>query len=115
MKASPFVIGREGCAPVEVELHGRGVSRVAQDHRFADRGPLLLGHLALRRALRVDPVLAPDVGPAIKLALDDVVELLRLDLIAQEIHALVHAPELAGRRVPIEADGVAQATGKDGA
>ena len=36
----------------------------------------------------------------------------RLDLVAQEIDAVIHAPQLARFRVPAEADGVAQALAK---
>src|SRR5689334_16339479 len=105
----PCVFTWKAAAAVEHELHGRGVRGVAQHHGFALRTPLLLGDAAGRRALRIDAVLAIDMRPAVLLAAHDVVQLLRLLVVAEEIDAMIEAPQLAGLRLPIEANGVAQA------
>lgn len=54
------------------------------------------------------------LATAVLLAFLDVVKSLGLDLVAQEIDAVVETPELAGARFPIESNGVAQAVGEDG-
>ena len=91
------------------------MGRVAKHHRRAAGFPLLLGDLAHGRALRVDLVGAIHVRPAILFTQFDLVDLLGLHIVAQEVDAMVEAPQLARRRMPGVADQVAQAAGKDGA
>ena len=86
---------------------------IAQDHGFAHLSPLGLRDFPWRRALWILPILAPDMRPTILLAFDDVVEFLRLHVVAKEINAVIHPPQFAGLRIPSEAQGVAQSTRKD--
>ncbi len=110
-----LVLGRETGAPVKQHLHRRRVGGVAQHHRRAMRFPVFLADVALRCALRIDAAGAVDVRPAILFAQFELVDFLGLLVVAQEVNAVVHAPQLASARVPVETDGVAQAAGEDAA
>ena len=109
------VILREGVAGVERELHRRGVRRVEADRVRRLRAPLVHRDAARRVVLRVRLAVGIDVGPAVLAALDDVIELLVLLVVAEPVDAMVHAVEFAAPRLEAVADRVAQAGRVDGA
>ena len=89
------------------------MGRVAEHRRLAPVPPLVEPDAFRRVETRVELALAVDVGPAVLLAFLDEVQLLHLLVVAEPVDAVIEAVQRAGRRMPAEADGVAQARRED--
>src|SRR5438128_1856156 len=104
------VVGHEGVAAIASGEHRAGVKGEAEWRRvrlYEEGGRLDSGALGFR-VFGVGLVGQVTLRPAVELAVLQDVEVLRWQIVPEVIAVVVIGPELAGRRVERDADGVAQ-------